>query len=510
MTQPLPALPVARTRRRSIWAVFALVGALVAGATAAPAFAEVLGDGPGAISGTITSTDGQAVAGVSVSLSTSLSGITGSTTTDATGYYELSGLPLNDQTMVTVWAQGYNTVGYRFETLTQASPMLTLDYVLTPHASGVGAVSGYLSADGVPVGGTFVSASNYSTGQYLDAVTDASGFYEIAGLPNGEWYISAYLGSQYQTVQSPLVLISDGQQTASADIAFFSYPSGTSSISGVVTDSASGEPIADVQINLSGTDVPQFGNATTNAAGEFAFELLPAGNYYLQFNASGYLALSEELAVAEGETVTASHALVAADATVSGHIQLADGTPVVDAFVQASTSNGLNWAGAATDANGDYVITGIGAVAYTLSVGGHGTPYDLIERTVTGVAGGDVTANFTLVPRTTGSLAGAVIQAVDNAYLEPVCVTLYSAKTKKAVAEQYVDGEHYGSDEFYFPNLKPGKYTVEVRDCDDDPTTKFDKVFLGGVKNLKDATFVTVVAAEDSWGNNVVFLPRSN
>ena len=99
--------------------------------------------------------------------------------------------------------------------------------------------------------------------------------------------------------------------------------------------------------------------------------------------------------------------------------------------------------------------------------------------------------------------------APNGAYTKPICVTLYNAK-KKVVAERYVDGDHYGSDEFFFEYLKPGSYTVEVRDCDNDPATKYDKVFLGGVKNFKDATFVTIAAAQDSWGNDIVFVPRAH
>jgi len=386
--------------------------------------------------------------------------------------------------------------------------MLTLDYVLTPHASGVGAVSGYLSADGVPVGGTFVSASNYSTGQYLDAVTDASGFYEIAGLPNGEWYISAYLGSQYQNLQPSVVVISDAQPTATADIALLSYPSGTSAITGVITDAASGEPIADVHINLNGTDVPQNGQAATNGGGEFSIASLPAGTFYLSYSASGYIDFSEEITVAADQTADASHALVAKNATFSGHVQLADGTPVAGIWVQAQSLDNFSYGAAETNANGDYVISDLGAVAYTVFVGEYGSPYDYQTHDIVAVANANVVVNFTAVPRTTGSLMGTVYGA-DGAYTKPICVTLYNAK-KKVVAEHYVDGDHYGSDEFLFEYLKPGSYTVEVRDCDNDPATKFDKVFLGGVKNFKDATFVTIAAAQDSWGNDIVFVPRAH
>jgi hypothetical protein len=507
MTRTPSTVPAVRPRWRSIIATFALAGALVATTSAMSATADVVGTGPGTISGTVTSTDGQPVAGASVSVSSASTD--GGTTTDAFGYYELSGITLNDSTYFNVWANGYEAVPGHFETLTEASPTRQLDYILTPFETGVGTVSGHITGDGAPLAGLTVWASNNSTGQSVTAVSDENGFYVIADLPNGQWQIYTFAGNQYQTAQSPIVNITNSAPDASANIAFLSYPSGTSAITGVLTDALTGEPVPNVNISLSGTEVPQYGNDTTNTAGEFSFDSLPAGTFHLWFYAVGYLEFYEDIEVAVDETVTADRTLVAKNATASGHLQLANGTPIAGVWVQAQSINGNGGSGV-SDENGDYVISDLGAVAYTLSVGGFGTPYDLKEKTITAVANGDVTANFTLVPRTTGSLIGYVYQPDGNAYLAPVCATLYSEKTKKAVAERYIDGEHYGADEFYFENLKPGKYTVEIRDCDDDPKTKFDKVFLGGVKKLKDATFVTIAAAEDSWGHGIEFAPRSH
>ena len=60
--------------------------------------------------------------------------------------------------------------------------------------------------------------------------------------------------------------------------------------------------------------------------GEFSIESLPAGTFYLSYSASGYIDFSEEITVAADQTADASHALIAKNATVSGHVQLADGT----------------------------------------------------------------------------------------------------------------------------------------------------------------------------------------
>ena len=493
-------------RRTAIAAAFALVAGLLTLGAPLSASAEVVGDGPGTLSGTVVKADGTPLEGASIYIG---GPVIVAAYTDAAGYYEASGLALGSY-YVSTYPSGYQTVPFQTVTLTDESATATANFVLIPYVTGVGTISGQITADGVPLAGQHVSANQYSTGQSESAFTDENGNYVISGLPDGEWQLWSHAGNQYQTVQGPVVVISSSQPDATADIAFLSYPSGTSAISGVITDSATGEPIADVSIQLYGNDVPQHGSTSTNEAGEFAFASLPAGTFTVSFSASGYLWVNEDFVVAPDQTLVADRGLVAKNATVSGHLQLADGTPVAGEFIQAHAVDGQNYGGGTSDENGNFVIGDLGGVAYTLSVGGYGTLYDLQESVVVAVANADTTADFILVPRTTGSLSGYVYLSEDNAYLEPVCATLYSSKSKKAVAEQYIDGEHYGSTEFYFPNLKPGAYTVEIRDCDDDPGTKFDKVFLGGVKIIKDATFVTVAAAEDSWGHGIEFAPRSN
>lgn len=505
MTQLLSPAP-ARPRWRSALAIFALVGALFAAGAALPANAEVVGTGPGVITGTATAGDGQPVAEVQIVASSTNAG--GWTLTDAAGNFELTGLPLNEAIYVSVWAQGYQAYPAQIVTLTETASTLALNISLTPLVSGVGTISGEVTADGAPLAGVQVSAY-LQTNESAYATSDANGHFELTGLPDGDWTVNAFAGNQYMTIQSQQVTVSNGTQSAAVNFAFLSYPSGTSAIVGVITDSATGQPLAGVNINLSGTEVPQYGSATTNEAGEFRFDSLPAGTFYLVSYTSGYLDFAEDIQVGEGQTVIVDREFIAKNATVSGHLQLTDGTPIADTWVGAGSLDGVNWGAGETDENGNYVITGLGAITYTLSIGGIGSPYDLQERMVTAIANSNVTADFTLVPRATGSLAGTVYQA-SGAFTKPVCATLYSEKTKKSVAERYIDGDHYGSDEFHFENVKPGRYTVEIRDCDDDPATKFDKVYLGGSKTLKNAMYVSIAAAQDSSGNDIEFVPRSH
>ena len=501
MTRTLSPAP-SRPRWRAIIATLALVGALVA-TSAMSASADVVGTGPGTISGTVTTSDGQPFEGAFVGASISAGQGTSFwayTYTDAAGHYEFSGLEVDDTYGMSVSAQGYQQQPWQDAALTQASPTSTVDFVIVPFAVGTGTISGLVTGDGVPLAGVYVSAYNYS-GQSLNAVTDENGLYEFSGLANGTWYMSASAGFQYQYLNTPPAEISDGAPSATVDFPFVSWPVGTASISGIVTDSATGEAIPGVSVSIYSQDAPHQSGTTTDAAGAFTADLLPEGTYFLNFFAFGYLHDSTEITVLADQGTTVNRTLIAANATISGHVTTKHGAPAVGVYVDAHS--GGNIGGAVTDANGDYVIADVGAAPYTLNLGGVGTPYKAQERVVTPVANGNITANFTLKDRKTGSIGGFVTGPDGQWLQEAVCVTLYSSKNKHPVAETATWGPDFGDGSYAFFDLKPGNYTVEFEDCDDDPFKKFDNVFLGGAAKYKDATFVTVTAGQDSWENSI-------
>src|SRR4051794_25649746 len=88
-------LPTSRSRKvAAVASILALSAALLTAVPAA-ANAEVVGTGPGSISGTASTTDGQPVEGIYVYASVSsgeATSFSAYTRTDATGHYEFSGL----------------------------------------------------------------------------------------------------------------------------------------------------------------------------------------------------------------------------------------------------------------------------------------------------------------------------------------------------------------------------------------------------------------------------------
>ena len=262
-------------------------------------------------------------------------------------------------------------------------------------------------------------------------------------------------------------------------------------------------------VSLYGVDVAHSSNVWIDAGGSFSFELLPEGNYQLTVFAPGYLYFTKNLHLAAGQSLTPNAALIAANSTISGHIIGPDGAPAAGVFVNASDLNG-GGSGGETDANGDYVLTDVGATKYLVSVGGVGTTFEPQEKYATPAANGDATVDFVLTPRTTAYFSGNVLDQNGDWYVGTLCATLYSSKSKKALKDVAIWGQGWGEGTWSFDKVKPGSYTVEFRDCDDDPATKFDKVFLGGAKSYKDATFVTLTAGQDSFESVVTLTVRGN
>ena len=490
----------------AIAAALALIAAVLSFAAPLSASADVVGDGPGTISGTVTTTDGQPLAGVFVNVSISAGQGTSffaSTSSDANGAYEFAGLPA-DTFYVQTYTPGFQQPAGQSATVSEASPVAVVNFTVAPFVVGLGSIAGTVTADGVPVPYTSVSAINQATSQNVYTTTDEAGAFEFTGLSNGPWWVHAYLGSEYQFSTGQTVTLTDSALSFTVDLAFISWPVGTASITGVLTDSATGLAVAGAFISFYGNDVAHQSSTTTDESGSFSVGLLPAGTYTITYGAPGYLGVTEQVLAITDETVTVSHALVPANAAISGHVKAKDGTALAGIYVDAHTTDG-NYGGAVTDENGDYVIDGIGAVEYTLTVGGLGTPYKQKQKTVTAVANGSATANFTLKNRTTGAIGGLVLSPTGDDYSAPVCVKLYSPTKKNPIAEVVTSGPGFGDGTYTFDNVKPGSYTVEIEDCDTDPVKLFDNTFLGGAKSKAGATFVTVVAGEDNWGNDVAF-----
>ena len=151
MTSPRANTPVRRPA--AITATLALIAALLSFAAPLSASADVVGDGPGTISGTVTTTDGQPLAGAFVNVSISAGQGTSffaSTSSDADGAYEFTGLPANTF-YVQTYTPGFQQPLGQNTTVSEASPVAVVNFVVAPFVTGLGTITGTVTADGVTV-----------------------------------------------------------------------------------------------------------------------------------------------------------------------------------------------------------------------------------------------------------------------------------------------------------------------------------------------------------------------
>jgi len=152
-----------------------------------------------------------------------------------------------------------------------------------------------------------------------------------------------------------------GNQSASSSQVNVVIPQGSGTLTGIVTNRATGAPIVGATINDAG------GSALTDSTGHYQ-QTVPASTFTVTAAATGFASASATVTVASGATVTQDFALVSGGC-ITGTITDASGAaPLVGAVVAWSGGN------AVTDAAGGYRLTGLadGSYSVTASKAGFG------------------------------------------------------------------------------------------------------------------------------------------
>ncbi len=157
--------------------------------------------------------------------------------------------------------------------------------------AGVGAISGIVtdSITGNPIPNARVNACKINGHGGGMAVTDENGYYIIQNLAPGLYNVTCHAQNYYPKRYPEPVEVVDGQTTTDINFALRPYtpppPGERGSISGIVSDSLTGNPIANARVNACG---PSCGWAITNENGEYTIENLIPGEYRVTANAMNY------------------------------------------------------------------------------------------------------------------------------------------------------------------------------------------------------------------------------
>ncbi|HSN17568.1 MAG TPA: carboxypeptidase regulatory-like domain-containing protein, partial [Gammaproteobacteria bacterium] len=357
-----------------------------------------------AISGTLTDANGTPVAGAVISVS---GADAASATSASNGSYSISSLTPGAVTL-TVSAAGYDTITVPASLagglVLNFSPALYPTGTTPSGADLTGSVQDAQS--GMPIAGATVTVGS-STVQ-----TDSTGRFSLAGLTAGT-YTATVSASGYSgaTLSGSLA---DGNNNAGLVLLSLVAPANDmSAVSGTVTDSSTGKPIAGVSVQVQSTTIATI----TDTNGNYQLTGIPGAQFAVLFAAPGYLSKDSGVGLAAPGALVLNAALVPAGSSnlLVKNLTLdhASYNPYTEAVISTEIDNTGSQDQAVildaqiVDALGD-VVQDIPAIALNLA-----TPPSAALQTVP--AGGSLGQDFTFYVRNT--LAGTyrvVIQATDS------------------------------------------------------------------------------------------------
>ncbi len=189
-----------------------------------------------------------------------------------------------------------------------------VNFYLKPRNEGPGVLSGKVVSDweNLPFDIAVVTAQPTTDGVspqsklFYVAVTDANGFYEMAGLPVGSylvksfapWTIGEYFDNVFDPAEAIVVNVDGFNATTGINFAlspmwylkageFYDRGANSGGIVGTVTDS-NGAPLNEATIYIFNESEQVVGFARSGADGSYQLRGLPPGNYVLQASFFGY------------------------------------------------------------------------------------------------------------------------------------------------------------------------------------------------------------------------------
>lgn len=463
---------------------------VTASGTSASASATATTLSPSTITGTVTAAAGGApLAGVRVEVyqagdGTPSSAARGSAVTGADGTYTITGVAPGLQYGVCFDASGVDgSTGYQDQCWSGVgwdggtTPTANL-FTLNPGSvtSGInaalpagGAITGAVSASG-PLAGVTVRVYEqlYESPAPIvkSAVTAADGTYEVDGLtPRSDGYIVCFedsASSSYQpqcwndtpwtdlnSVPSSGSHIQVTAGTTQGGINAVLVPGGN--VTGTITASADGSPLAGVAVSISNSDGGTLAQATTAADGTYTLRGIPAGTTYALCaypqgitgtSQTGYLrsCAPSSPTVVVGATTSGANVSLPSAAGISGTVTAAiGGAPLSGVQVEVSQLGlppGLGARGfATTRGDGAYSIVGLPPLpagqSYSIYFGGAGAAGGQSMTGYTGASQGGVSVApgvFTTVDATlqsAGAITGTVTALDGGAPLQRVAVELF-------------------------------------------------------------------------------------
>jgi len=246
----------------------------------------------GAMRGTVrNAANNQPIAGASILVGIPFGVVYYSAFTDAGGNYTLNDIPAGS---LTIYAGADGFTAAQTTTTVVANQTTTQDFALAPENTGAttGTITGIVknAANNQPISGAIVTV----TGTNLSATSGGDGSYTLSNLPAGAQTLNASKsGFRSATAQVTVT----GGQTVTQDI---SLTPGAGTVTGVVRNAATGQPLSGATITVAGTNLA----ATSGGDGSYTLANVLAGAQTLNASATGFITTQVQINVTDGQSVT--------------------------------------------------------------------------------------------------------------------------------------------------------------------------------------------------------------
>lgn len=324
-----------------------------------------LSSGTGSITGVVTNTGGQLLAGVTVAYGG------GSTLTNSSGAYSLTGVPAGTVQLIaslSSYTDGQQTV------TVPAGGTVTADFSLV--STWTGTLQGYVTSS---VTGSAISRARIAVNNGALTLTNSGGFYQMTNVAPGSYTLTTS-ASGYVTASSPVSVSTNTTTTAS-----FKLTPSTGKITGKVSNVSNGTAIYGASVKYTG------GSTITGTTGIYAFSSVPVGTYTFTASASGYLSRSLSASVSSGVTTTLNFALATAG-KIGGTVTTSSGAGLSGVSIKITGGVIATTVYLTTNSYGQYLSNWIPVGSYTVTVSKSG--YTSQGKSTTVSAGVTSTVNF--------------------------------------------------------------------------------------------------------------------
>ena len=411
-----------------------------------------------------------------------------STYTSADGSYSLGGLaagpyrllfaPDGSVNYASLYSGGASSLAAATPVNTTAGQAATANAALTEGATISGTVTD--AQTGKPVAGVNVTvidaAGDYVAGGY----SGDDGTYTVKGLLPGTYTVGFfpydnlhaalyYSGKSAPANADPVTVGASGAAGVNAAL------TRGASITGTVTDAASGRPAPGMAVLVYDSNGDQIGYAASADDGTYTVGGLSAGSYRVGFqteyrtnayasqyyNAVATLSAAQTLSLSAGQTVSGVDAAMRGGGSVDGTVTSAtSGSPLPAIGVELFATGAGYPVFTHTDASGRYFVGGLPAGTYTASFFDSASAYLGRAYGSGGTAGqftvsdGATTHGIDAALTPAGAISGTVTDAASHAPIAGVSVRVASQNGGSGSATTAADGT------YSVKGLPPGAYTV--------------------------------------------------